>query len=89
MFARTNKYTIITDMDSNIAVQGFVKRHACDRDAIDLRVYGSLLDDNNLIRISFYSHEKRDALLLALSEALNDCTVRTRKSLIFCEGKAA
>lgn len=89
MFARANKYTIITDLNSNIAVQSFVKRHTCDRDAIDLRVYGSLLEDHNLIEISFYSREKRDVLLLELSEALNDCTVRTGKKLIFCEGKAA
>ena len=84
IFTKKREYSIITNMKVVSAVRDFADKHCAEGCEVDTHVHGCLLEDNNLVTITFKAAEE-EALLFSdlVDEFFKDYRFAIRRKLIF------
>ena len=88
LFTKKREYNIVTNMKVVNVVQEFVDAHCADGYEVDTYVHGCLLDDDNLVTITFKT-DTEEALLFSdlVKEFFKDYKFAIRRKLIFVFNK--
>lgn len=84
IFTKKREYSIITNMKVVSAVRDFADKHCAEGYEVDAHVHGCLLEDNNLVTITFKT-DMEEALLFSdlVDEFFKDYRFAIRRKLIF------
>ena len=84
IFTKKREYSIITNMKVVNAVRDFAEKHCAEGYEVDAHVHGCLLEDNNLVTITFKT-DMEEAMLFTdmVDEFFKDYRFAIRRKLIF------
>ena len=84
IFTKKREYSIITNMKVMNAVQDFAEKHCAEGYEVDTHVHGCLLEENNLVTVTFTTFVE-EALLFSdlVDEFFKNYRFAIRRKLIF------
>ena len=84
ILTKKREYSIVTNMKVVSAVRDFADKHCAEGCEVDTHVHGCLLEDNNLVTITFKT-DMEEALLFSdlVDEFSKDYRLAIRRKLIF------
>ena len=84
IFTKKREYSIITNMKVMNAVKDFAEKHCAEGYEVDTHVHGCLLENNNLVTITFKT-DMEEAMLFTdmVDEFFKDYRFAIRRKLIF------
>lgn len=84
IFKRTKEYVIVTNRDLVRDVREFAEKHCAEGCEVDIHVHGCLLEDDNLVTITFESEEDIVNMIPNMFDAFWDnYKLAIRRKLIF------
>ena len=84
IFTKKREYSIITNVKVASVVRDFADKHCAEGCEVDTHVHGCLLEDNNLVTITFKTNTE-EALLFSdlVDEFFKNYRFAIRRKLIF------
>ena len=84
IFTKNRVYRIITNMKVVSAVRDFADKHCTEGYEVDIHVHGCLLEDNNLVTVTFKTDMEEAMLFSDLVDTFfKDYRFAIRRKLIF------
>ena len=84
MFNKKKEYSIVTNMAVNAVVRDFAEKHCADECEVDTHVHGCLLEDDNLVTITFKTDVEESLLICDLIDTFaKEYKLAIRRKLIF------
>ena len=84
IFTKKREYSIVTNMKVVSAVRDFADKHCAEGCEVDTHVHGCLLEDNNLVTITFKTDMEESLMFSDLvDEFFKDYRLAIRRKLIF------